>query len=201
MSSHGVVEALHPQHESLESLRKQQLILGPDVFAAQYMQRPIPQGGVMIRRDWLRYYDTAPRRNYQTDLVLSLDTASKRPRSKRLLSIYGLVLAYRVQAGALGDLDRDCQRILDRANSLKAAGKQARKLGDVMVTLEQGTILSREWNGRMHRVAVLAGGFAWNGKTYPSLSKVASAITGTRWNGPRFFGLRDRSKLTSAAKP
>jgi hypothetical protein len=41
-------------------------------------------------------------------------------------------------------------------------------------------------------VAVLADGFAWNGKTYPSLSKVAQAITGTRWNGPRFFGLRDK---------
>ena len=44
----------------------------------------------------------------------------------------------------------------------------------------------------MHRVAVLAEGFAWNGKTYPSLSKIALAITGTRWNGPRFFGLRDK---------
>ena len=44
----------------------------------------------------------------------------------------------------------------------------------------------------MHRVAVLADGFAWNGKTYPSLSKVAFAITGTRWNGPKFFGLRDK---------
>ena len=53
-------------------------------------------------------------------------------------------------------------------------------------------MLSREWNGQMHRVAVLAGGFAWNGRTYPSLSKVAFAITGTRWNGPKFFGLRDK---------
>jgi hypothetical protein len=44
----------------------------------------------------------------------------------------------------------------------------------------------------MHRVAVLADGFAWNGKTYPSLSKIAFAITGTRWNGPKFFGLRDK---------
>jgi hypothetical protein len=44
----------------------------------------------------------------------------------------------------------------------------------------------------MQRVAVLANGFAWNGKTYPSLSKVAFAITGTRWNGPKFFGLRDK---------
>jgi hypothetical protein len=55
-----------------------------------------------------------------------------------------------------------------------------------------GTMLAREWNGRMQRVAVLADGFAWNGKTYPSLSKIAQAITGTRWNGPRFFGLRDK---------
>ena len=58
--------------------------------------------------------------------------------------------------------------------------------------LRPGTMLAREWNGRMQRVAVLADGFAWNGKTYPSLSKIALAITGTRWNGPRFFGLRDK---------
>jgi hypothetical protein len=58
--------------------------------------------------------------------------------------------------------------------------------------LRPGTVLGREWHGQMHRVAVLAEGFAWNGKTYPSLSKIAVAITGTRWNGPRFFGLRDR---------
>ena len=61
-------------------------------------------------------------------------------------------------------------------------------------TLRPGTVLGREWNGRMQRVAVLAGGFAWNGKTYPSLSQVAFAITGTRWNGPRFFGLRDKAQ-------
>jgi hypothetical protein len=44
----------------------------------------------------------------------------------------------------------------------------------------------------MQRVAVLADGFAWNGKTYPSLSKVAFEIAGTRWNGPKFFGLREK---------
>jgi hypothetical protein len=54
-------------------------------------------------------------------------------------------------------------------------------------------VLGREWNGQMHRVAVLADGFAWNGTTYPSLSQVACAITGTRWNGPKFFGLRERT--------
>ena len=60
-----------------------------------------------------------------------------------------------------------------------------------------GTILAREWNGRMHRVTVLADGFAWSGKTYPSLSKLAFAITGSRWNGPRFFGLRHKQTKTS----
>ena len=44
-------------------------------------------------------------------------------------------------------------------------------------------MLVREWNGRMQKVAILDDGFAWNGRTYRSLSKVAQAITGTRWNG------------------
>jgi hypothetical protein len=56
--------------------------------------------------------------------------------------------------------------------------------------LAPGAILTREWNGRDHRVMVLADGFAFEGKTYDSLSKIAFAITGTKWNGPRFFGLR-----------
>ena len=59
--------------------------------------------------------------------------------------------------------------------------------------LHPGTMLAREWNGQMQRVAVLADGFAWNCKTYPSLSKVAFAITGTRWSGPKFFGLARRN--------
>ncbi len=58
--------------------------------------------------------------------------------------------------------------------------------------LSPGTVLVREWDRRSQRVRVMADGFAWNGQTYDSLSKVAFAITGTRWNGPRFFGLRDK---------
>jgi hypothetical protein len=55
-------------------------------------------------------------------------------------------------------------------------------------------LLTREYEGVLHRVMVVEHGFAWNGKTYASLSKVAHAITGTRWNGPRFFGLRQNAK-------
>lgn len=102
------------------------------------------------------------------------------------------MLAYRLQADRLGDLDSDNRRLLDDAVSPEVAGKRAVDIGRMIADVRPGTILAREWKGRMHRVAVLAEGFAWNGKTYPSLSKVAFAITGTRWNGPRFFGLRDK---------
>ena len=103
------------------------------------------------------------------------------------------LLAYRLQADQLGDLDPESQRILDQSASPEEASKRAADAARVTKSLRPGTVLGREWNGSMHRVAVLAEGFAWNGTTYPSLSKVAFAITGTRWNGPRFFGLRDRT--------
>ena len=103
------------------------------------------------------------------------------------------VLAYRLQAEHLGDLDSEVQRLLDRSGSPEKAGHRAVDLSRCTASLRPGTMLGREWNGQVQRVAVLADGFAWNGKTYPSLSKVAFAITGTRWNGPKFFGLRDKS--------
>ena len=110
------------------------------------------------------------------------------------------ILAYRVQAVRLGDLDAESQRILDRSNSPEQASKRAADVNGRANKLRPGTMLGREWNAQMHRVAVLADGFAWNGKTYQSLSKVAFAITGTRWNGPRFFGLRDKSASAEARR-
>ena len=102
------------------------------------------------------------------------------------------MLAYRLQADHLGDLDGESRRLLDSAVSPEAAGKRAVERARVTRDMSPGTMLGREWNGRMHRIAVLGEGFAWNGITYTSLSKIALAITGTRWNGPRFFGLRDK---------
>jgi len=109
------------------------------------------------------------------------------------------VLAYRLQADRLGDLDAECKRLLDGAGSPEAAARRMVEGKRLTALVQPGTMLAREWNGRMQRVAVLADGFAWNGKTYPSLSKIAFAITGTRWNGPRFFGLRD--KPSNGASP
>jgi hypothetical protein len=102
------------------------------------------------------------------------------------------VLAYRLQADRLGDLDTESKRLLDGPGSPENAAQRAVDQRRRAAELRPGTVLSREWNGQMRRVAVQADGFAWNGKTYPSLSKVAFAITGTRWNGPKFFGLRGK---------
>jgi hypothetical protein len=102
------------------------------------------------------------------------------------------ILAYRLQADVLGDLDPEMRRFLDRADSPAQVERLAAGLNQRRTELRPGTTLVREWNGNLHRVMVLADGFAWSDKTFESLSKVAFAITGTRWNGPRFFGLRDK---------
>jgi hypothetical protein len=108
------------------------------------------------------------------------------------------VLAYRLQADVLGDLDGESQRLLDRSVSPEDAGQRAVDLARRTANLRPGTALAREWNSQMQRVVVFADGFAWNGKTYPSLSKVAFAITGTRWSGPKFFGLRGKPPKRSS---
>lgn len=108
------------------------------------------------------------------------------------------IVAYGLQADRLGDLDTESKRLLDRAKSPEQVGQRAVDQGRRIAEVKPGTMLVREWNGRMQRVAVLADGFAWNGKTYPSLTQTAFAITGTRWNGPKFFGLRDKPTKDAA---
>ena len=105
------------------------------------------------------------------------------------------VLAYRLQADELGDLDPGTARLLKQiaiGGGTREASRWADEFGRRRARFKPGTILMREWNAQAHRVMVVDEGFAWNGKTYDSLSKVAFAITGTNWNGPRFFGLRDK---------
>ena len=111
------------------------------------------------------------------------------------------ILAYRLQANHLGDLDADSRRLLDRIGSGSSEGidRLVADFNRSRTELRPGTLLTREWDGHLQQVMVLAAGFTWNGTTYRSLSKVAFAITGSRWNGPRFFGLRDRS--SSEARP
>ena len=122
------------------------------------------------------------------------------------------VLAYRLQAQIFGDLDRNTARALapwdepgERQQPIASlapneAGEPAtgsvapeRRISEPLI-LKPGTLLTREWQGRMETVMVVADGFAWNGEMFASLSAVAQAMTGTKWNGHRFFGVRPQDR-------
>ena len=115
------------------------------------------------------------------------------------------ILAYRIQADRLGDLDHATKQVLDQTDSKEPGAAMSARLvsfDQKRTELTPGTVLVREWDRQSQRVMVMADGFAWNGQTYDSLSKVAFAITGTKWNGPRFFGLRDKGdRLATEARP
>ncbi len=104
------------------------------------------------------------------------------------------IVSYRRQADQSGDLDPAIRQFLDRIVEKETPESVMAKLVAFdrgQVELKAGTILSREWNGITQRAIVVDDGFLWEGTRYDSLSAIAFAITGTRWNGPRFFGLRD----------
>jgi len=109
------------------------------------------------------------------------------------------VLAYRLQSDAFGDLDKSIRRILrcGEENGVGALFDRRAPQTREGLGLKAGALLVREWNGRLERVMILEEGFAWNGQTFGSLSQIAKAMTGTNWNGHRFFGLR-QGKAASA---
>ena len=103
------------------------------------------------------------------------------PPPLRSAPIMRMLLAWRVQAAAFGGLDAETRKALARTGAVAAEGKH----------LGIGARLSRNWKGREVEVVVEEQGFRWQDRLYPSLSAAATANAGTRWNGPRFFGLRD----------
>jgi hypothetical protein len=103
------------------------------------------------------------------------------PPALRSPHLLRLMLAWRLQADALGGIDRATRRKLARTGPVQAEG----------LDLGPGTVLARDWQGRRVEVVVEDDGFRWQGRRFASLSAAATAIAGTRWNGPRFFGLRD----------
>ncbi|HEV3189608.1 MAG TPA: DUF2924 domain-containing protein [Polyangiaceae bacterium] len=120
-----------------------------------------------LRREWRRMYHSEP------------------PQLSR--DLLALALAYKIQElqhGALGKSTR--RKLQTMAKSLRATGRIAPGLS---ISLKPGARLVREWRGRAHTVTVTEEGFEYGGGDYPSLTKIAEKITGTKWSGPRFFGL------------
>jgi len=125
-----------------------------------------------LRKRWAMVFGAAPPKALTKDLI-------------------GRMLAYRIQEEAFGGLNRVTAKLLDRL----ARGE---KHNDLNRRLKAGTILMREYQGERHTGTVTPEGRLWRDTTYSSLSMIAHAITGTRWNGPRFFGLRTAGETTQA---
>ncbi len=109
------------------------------------------------------------------------------PRLGRALMIRAI--AYCLQEQALGGLRPATRRRLARAAEEIGAGRPP---SAPKTRIKPGTRLLREWHGVTHEVIVLETGFRYRGKIWASLSAVAREITGTRWSGPRFFGLHGK---------
>jgi Protein of unknown function (DUF2924) len=131
-----------------------------------------------LRTEWRRLYRYHPPR-ISRDLLLR-------------------AIAYRMQELAYGGLSKATQRrLIALTKELQTNGGIA---PDPRPRVRSGARLVREWRGRTHTVIVTEDGFEYAGKTYSSLSKIAQAITGAHWSGPRFFGL-NRSEAIAAVQP
>jgi hypothetical protein len=126
----------------------------------------------------------------QVDEVAAMDLNALRlfwgrrygaPPTLRSVPLLRMMLAWRIQADAYGGLDAETRKALTRTGKVETEGRH----------LGVGARLSRTWKGRPIEVVVEEEGFRWDGQVFPSLSAAATAIAGSKWNGPRFFGLRD----------
>ena len=94
------------------------------------------------------------------------------------------MLAWRIQERAIGGHDKATLRLLESFGQKRTGDQRAQRL-------KSGTVLVREFGGTRHTVTIVPEGFIWQEKTYSSLTAIARIITGSSWNGPRFFGLRE----------
>jgi hypothetical protein len=132
-----------------------------------------------LKERWRALYGTEAPRRISRDLLIR-------------------ALAYRIQEKALGGLKPSTRRLLIKV----AADASARRPIEVAPepSIKPGTVLLREWHGTQHQVIVRENGIVFNGKQYKSLSQVARRITGTKWSGPLFFGLKaNRQEQTHGA--
>jgi Protein of unknown function (DUF2924) len=133
-----------------------------------------------LKERWRVLYRTEPPRRISRDLLMR-------------------ALAYRIQERALGGLRPSTRRLLAKV----AADASAHRLIEItpQPSLKPGTVLLRGWHGTQHQVIVREDDVEFQGKRYKSLSQVASRITGTKWSGPRFFGLpkANRQEQTDGA--
>jgi hypothetical protein len=147
---------------------------GPEYFASEFADL-LKLDTATLRRRWASVFDANPSRHFGHLFMVR-------------------TIAHRLQEKTSGGLKRSTERLLDRV----CDGPTKIVLARLPKTAASaGTVLIREWRGVRHRVSVLDHDVVYRGQRYKSLSQVARLITGSRWSGPLFFGLRRRAKEVS----
>jgi hypothetical protein len=142
------------------------------------LRRVAVEPKTLLRARYIQLFDRDPPRAFGPDLLR---------RS----------VAQRMQENAYGGLSKASQRELNRLVAALIAKPEANLT--VARRAQSGTVLVRDWKGRSHRVIIMEDGFYYDDRSYSNLSEIARLITGTRWNGPRFFGLRRQKSDDSTA--
>ena len=124
-----------------------------------------------LRREWRQLHRMPPPMRLSRELLIR-------------------AITYKLQERAFGGLSKSLLRKLESLNADPSAGEHRKPTPPI--SLKPGTRLVREWRGVTHAVLVHADGIEWKGRRYKSLTLIAREITGARWSGPRFFGLRKR---------
>ena len=151
----------------------------------------MPHRDTIIERENLEQLSRAELRALWTEEL------AENPPASLGRDILALGIAYARQERLCGGLPKPVAKELDRLLAyVLGNGNDTRELPTKPLP-RAGTILVREWQGTAHYVTVTDEGFLWNGKPHSSLSSIARAITGTKWNGPRFFGLRNVNNNTA----
>ena len=141
-----------------------------------------------------RQIDEIPQMGRKALQDLWQDLFGSPPHAKLRRELLIPILIYRSQEKALGGLNPSTERRLKAIAAELETGKKRVS----SVNPQMGTRLVREWQGKIHEVATIKAGFLYNGQEFRSLSEVARIITGTRWSGPAFFGLK-KSRSREAA--
>lgn len=152
------------------------------------------QGGINDRRRDLVDIHDLDRLSRSELRALWTQELGEQPRATLGRDVLALGIAYARQERRRGGLTKPVAKELARLLDQALGGDRTEM--PTAALPRSGTILVREWQGTTHHVTVGDEGFLWNGRTYRSLSSIARAITGTNWNGPRFFGMREISSKT-----
>lgn len=164
-------------------------------MGGQVRQGNTPAGRPRPGADGWPHLDELPTLPREQLIALWQRLVGRLPAPKTSRDLLVRVVAYELQLAAIGGIPKNLQRRLDQLVAELENPRPRR----ASAQLRPGDRLLRIWHGEAHEIVVLDSGFIWRGTRFASLSEIARAITGTRWSGPAFFGLKAKAGAKASA--